>query len=101
MIKMTSDRILATPVVEEKTTGGLIIPETSKEKPQQATVVAIGPGRPGDRGQIIPMNVKVGDTILFTKYAGTEIKFNETDYVIMTQGDILAIVEDHPNDNNK
>ena len=78
---------------EEKTTGGLFIPDSAKEKPQRGTVIAIGPGRVTEDGKRQPMDVKVGDTILFDKYSGSKIKMNDEEYLIIREEDILGIVE--------
>ena len=78
---------------EEKTSGGLYIPDTAKEKPQQGTVVAAGPGRVTDDGKLQPMEVKVGDTILFDKYSGSKIMIDKEDYLIVREEDILGILE--------
>jgi chaperonin GroES len=78
---------------EEKTTGGLYIPDTAKEKPQKGTVVAVGPGRVTDDGKRQPMDVKVGDTILFEKYSGSKIRIDEEEYLIIREEDILGIIE--------
>lgn len=87
-IKPLGDRVLVEPSKqEEKTSGGIIIPDTAKEKPQKGTVVAIGNGTKDEK-----MEVKVGDTVLYGKYAGTELKLEAKDYLIMRQSDILAII---------
>lgn len=87
-IKPLADRVLVEPAVaEEKTAGGIIIPDTAKEKPQKGKVVAVGPGKKDE-----PMTVKVGDMVLYGKYAGTEISDNDNDYLIMRESDIVAIV---------
>ncbi|NCU35299.1 co-chaperone GroES [Candidatus Falkowbacteria bacterium] len=87
-IKPLADRVLIEPsVAEEKTAGGLIIPDTAKEKPQRGTVVAVGPGKKDE-----PMTVKEGDVVLYGKYAGTEISINNTNYLIMRESDVVAIV---------
>lgn len=78
---------------EEKTSGGLYIPDTAKEKPQKGTVVAVGPGKITDDGKRQPLDVKVGDTILFDKYSGSKIKVNDEEYLIVREEDILGIVE--------
>jgi len=78
---------------EEKTTGGLFIPETAKEKPQRGTIIEVGPGKITDDGKRQPMEVKVGDTILFDKYSGSKIKIDEEEYLIIREEDILGIVE--------
>jgi chaperonin GroES len=82
------DRVIVQPApAEEKTAGGIIIPDTAKEKPQRGTVIAAGPGKKDE-----PVTVKAGDTVLYGKYAGTEISIEGTDYLIMRESDILAIV---------
>jgi chaperonin GroES len=78
---------------EEKTSGGLFIPDTAKEKPQKGTVIAVGSGRITDDGKRQPMDVKVGDTILFDKYSGSKIKVDDEEYLIIREEDILGIVE--------
>ncbi len=77
---------------EEKTKGGIIIPDTAKEKPQEGRVIAVGPGKHED-GKVIPLDVKAGDKILFGKYAGTEIKLNGEEHLILREEDILGIIE--------
>ncbi len=87
-IKPLSDRVIVKPAqAEEKTAGGIIIPDTAKEKPQRGTVVAAGPGKKDE-----PVTVKVGDSVLYGKYSGTEITYEGSDYLIMRESDILAIV---------
>ena len=78
---------------EEKTVGGIIIPDTAKEKPQQARVIAVGKGRTLENGQVMPLTVKEGDRVLFGKYAGTEIKIDGDEHLIMREDDILAILQ--------
>ena len=78
---------------EEKTAGGIVLPETAKEKPQKAKVIAVGPGRTLDSGERAPVEVKAGDTILVGKYSGTEVKVEGEEYVIMRESDILAKFE--------
>jgi len=78
---------------EEKTRGGIIIPDTAKEKPQQGRVLAVGPGRRDDMGEVIPLDVRTGDKVLFAKYAGTEIKIDGEDRIILREDDVLAIVD--------
>jgi chaperonin GroES len=78
---------------EEKTSGGLFIPDTAKEKPQRGTVVAVGPGRITDDGKLQPVEVKVGDTILFEKYSGSKISIDEEEYLIIREEDILGKIE--------
>ena len=87
-IKPLADRVLIEPMAaEEKTASGIIIPDTAKEKPQKGTVKAVGPGTKDEK-----MDVKVGDVVLYGKYAGTELTIDKKDYIIMRQSDILAIV---------
>jgi chaperonin GroES len=93
-LKPLGDRLVVKPSEqEEKTPSGIILPETAKEKPQEGEVLAVGPGRYGDEDERIPMDVKVGDIVLFAKYAGTEIKMNDVKYLILKETDILAIVD--------
>ncbi|TAE48856.1 MAG: co-chaperone GroES [Cytophagales bacterium] len=92
-IKPLADRVVVEPAVaEEKTAGGIIIPDTAKEKPQRGQIVAIGEGKVAENGTLIKPQVKVGDTILYGKYAGTEITVEGKDYLIMREADIFAIV---------
>eukprot|EP00831_Metopus_contortus_P078182 TRINITY_DN7510_c0_g1_i2.p1 TRINITY_DN7510_c0_g1~~TRINITY_DN7510_c0_g1_i2.p1 ORF type:complete len:151 (-),score=22.43 TRINITY_DN7510_c0_g1_i2:168-620(-) len=89
-----SDRILVERVEEnEKTKGGIIIPDTAKEKPAEGKVVASGNGRMGEDGKLLPMDVKVGDRVLFSKYGGTEVNVDGIDYLIMRQDDVLGVVD--------
>ncbi|WP_341727896.1 co-chaperone GroES [Brooklawnia sp.] len=93
-IKPLEDRVLVEPLEAETTTAsGLVIPDTAKEKPQEGKVVAAGPGRIDDAGNRVPMDVKVGDVIIFSKYGGTEVRYNATDYLLLNARDILAVVE--------
>ncbi len=93
-IKPLNDRLLVLRVDEEaKSPGGIIIPDTAKEKPQRGKVVAAGPGKMDDDGQRTPMDVKVGDHILFSKYAGTEIKIDGVEHLFMSEDDILGVLE--------
>jgi chaperonin GroES len=78
---------------EEKTAGGIIIPDTAKEKPQEGKVIATGPGRTDADGKITPMEVKTDDKVLFSKYAGTEIKIDGVEHLIMREDDILCVIE--------
>ena len=78
---------------ETTTASGLVIPDSAQEKPQEATVVAVGPGRSDENGKRIPMDVAEGDVVIFSKYGGTEIKYSGQEYLILSQRDILAIVE--------
>jgi chaperonin GroES len=93
-IKPMNDRILVKPLEQqEEKIGGIIIPDTAKEKPQEGEVVAIGSGKIMENGQRQPMTVAVGNKILYGKYSGTEIKYQNADYLIMREDDILAIIE--------
>jgi len=93
-IKPLNDRVLVLREEEEqKSAGGIIIPDTAKEKPQRGKVVAVGPGKIGEDGKRIPMEVRVGDRVLFAKYAGSDIKLDEVEHVFMRQDDILSIIE--------
>ena len=88
------DRVLVRRVTaEEKTAGGIIIPDTAREKPQEGEVVAVGPGTLNDRGELRPLDVKAGDRILFGKWSGTEVKIDGEDLLIMKESDIMGIVE--------
>jgi len=78
---------------KEKSKSGLIIPDTAKEKPQEGKVVAVGKGKTTDEGKVLPLDVKAGDTVLYGKYSGTEIKLDDVDHLILGQDDILGIVE--------
>jgi len=93
-IKPLGDRVLIEPLREEKKRGGIILPDTvEKERPEKGKVVAVGPGKVDDNGKKIPMNVKKGDKVLFTKYGPNEIKVDEKEYLIAREEDILAIIE--------
>lgn len=93
-IKMLHDRILVLRTEEDqKTTGGIVIPDTAKEKPRKGKVVAAGPGKYNEKGKLIPLEVKKDDQVLFDKYAGTEIKLNNVEHLIMREDDILGIIE--------
>ncbi len=93
-LKPLGDRLVVEPQEkEERTASGIILPETAKEKPQEGTVLAAGPGRVDDDGKRLPMDVKVGDVVLYAKYAGTEVKINDKKLLILKESDILAIVE--------
>ncbi|QBF45215.1 co-chaperone GroES [Janibacter limosus] len=92
-IKPLEDRIVVQSVEAERTTAsGLVIPDTAKEKPQEGEVVAIGPGRFNDAGERVPMDIAVGDRVVYSKYGGTEIKHGGTEYLILSARDVLAIV---------
>jgi chaperonin GroES len=93
-LRPLQDRIIVKRVEEEtKTAGGLFIPETAKEKPQRGEIVAVGNGKKTEDGKVLPLDVKVGDVVLFGKYAGTEIKVDGNDFLMMREDDILAVVE--------
>ncbi len=94
-IRPLADRVIVKPsdAAESMTAGGIIIPDTAKEKPQEGQIVAVGPGRADDNGKIISMNVKVGDKVLYSKYGGTEIKYQGESYLIMSESDVLAVLE--------
>lgn len=91
-VKPLGDRILVKRVEEDEVKGGIIIPDTAKEKPQKGEVISVGSGKKDDSGKVIPMEVKEGDKILFGKYAGTEIKIDSEEYLIMREDDVLGIV---------
>ena len=93
-IRPLQDRLIVKRIEEEtKTAGGLIIPDTAKEKPQMGEIVAAGNGKKTDDGKVLPLDVKVGDKVLFGKYAGTEIKVEGQEYLMMREDDILGVVE--------
>ena len=93
-VKPLRENILIKRVEEEnKTAGGIILPDTAKEKPSEGVVIAIGEGRVTPDGKVLPMSIKVGDTVLFSKWTGTEIKVNGEPHLIVKEGDILAIIE--------
>ena len=77
---------------EEKTAGGIIIPDTAKEKPQQGEVIAVGPGGRDETGKLIPIDVKAGDRVLFGKWSGTEVKIDDEDYLIMKESDVMGVL---------
>ena len=92
-IKPLEDRVLVQPLEAETTTAsGLVIPDTAKEKPQEGKVVAAGPGRVDDKGVRVPMDVQVDDVVIFSKYGGTEVRYNGKDYLLLNARDILAVV---------
>ena len=92
-IKPLSDRVLVLRIEEEeKTSGGIILPDTAKEKPQEGKVIAVGPGKTDENGKILPMAVKKGDRILFGKYSGNEIQIDGVEHLIMQEDDILGII---------
>ena len=89
------DRVLVRRVeAEEKTAGGIIIPDTAKEKPQQGEVIAVGPGARNEAGQLVALDVKVGDRVLFGKWSGTEVKIDGEDLLIMKESDIMGVLEE-------
>ena len=93
-LKPLADRLVVEPLEQEEVTaGGIILPETAKEKPQQGKVVAAGTGRTDERGERVAMEVKVGDTVLYAKYSGTEVKMGGKKMLILRESDVLAIVE--------
>ena len=94
-LKPLGSRVVVEPIEQEDVTaGGIVLPETAKEKPQKGTVLSVGPGDRDDDGKYIPLDVKEGDKVLFAKYAGTDIKVEGTKLLIMKESDLLAIVEE-------
>jgi chaperonin GroES len=92
-IKPLADRVLVKPSkAEEKTASGIIIPDTAKEKPMQGEIVAVGKGRVADDGKVSPLELKVGDKVLYGKYSGTEVTFDGEEYLIMRESDVYAII---------
>jgi chaperonin GroES len=92
-IKPLEDRIVVRPsAAEQVTASGLVIPDTAQEKPQEAEVIAVGPGRVDDKGVRIPVDVSVVDMVIFSKYGGTELKYNNEEYLVLSARDVLAIV---------
>lgn len=88
-----ADRVLIKPKAREETTrSGIVLPDTAKEKPQEGTIIAAGPGRINEDGERVPMDVKVGDSVLYAKYAGTEYKIENEEHLIVKESDILAVV---------
>ena len=93
-LKPLGDRVVVKAIEEEeKTAGGIVLPDTAKEKPQKGEVIAVGTGKLLDNGERVPLEVKVGDKVIFAKYGGTEVKLNGTEYLILRESDILAISE--------
>ena len=93
-IRPLQDRVVAKRIEQtEEVRGGIIIPDTAKEKPQEAEVVAVGSGKLDDKGNRVPVDVKVGDRVLIGKYSGSEIKLDDNDYIILREDEILAVVE--------
>lgn len=92
-LKPLGDRVIVEPIEkEEVTAGGIVLPETAKEKPQEGVILAAGPGRLLDNGDRAPMEVKVGDKVIYAKYAGTEVKMGDKKYLILGEKDILAVI---------
>ena len=92
-LKPLADRVVVEPApAEDKSAGGIILPDTAQEKPQQGTVVAVGSGKVSDSGSLVEMTVKKGDKVLYGKYSGSEVTFDSVDYVIMRESDILAVL---------
>ena len=92
-LKPLEDRVVVEPKqAEDKTASGIILPDTAQEKPQEATIVAVGPGKASDSGNIVKMTVKIGDNVLYGKYSGTEVTVDGKEYLIMRESDILAIL---------
>jgi chaperonin GroES len=93
-LRPLADRVIIKPAAaEEKTKGGIILPDTAKEKPMQGERVAVGPGKVSDDGKVIALEVKVGDKVLYGKYSGTEVNLDDTEYLIMRESDIFAIIK--------
>jgi len=94
MLKPLADRLIVkATTAEEVTKGGIVLPDSAKEKPQEGEVIAVGPGRLLDSGKVAAMDVKVGDKVVYSKYGGTEIKLNGDEFVVLRQDDVLGIVE--------
>jgi len=94
LIKPLGDRVVVKPLpMEERTKGGIVLPDTAKEKPQKGEVVAVGPGRLLDNGQRVAIDLKAGDKVLYSKYAGNEVKIDDVEYLILRESDILGIIE--------
>ena len=93
-IRPLSDRVLVEPMKEsEVRKGGIIIPDSAKEKPQEGKVIEVGPGKRNEKGEIVPLNVKKGDRVLMPKYGGTEVKIEDKEYSLIREDDILGIIE--------
>ena len=94
VLKPLEDRIVVEPLeAEQVTASGLVIPDTAKEKPQEGKVLAVGPGRFDDKGVRVPVDVKVGDVVLYSKYGGTEVKYSGEEYLVLSARDVLAVIE--------
>ena len=93
-IQPLEDRIVIQVLESEQTTAsGIVIPDTAKEKPQEGTVIAVGPGRIDDKGNRVPIDVKVGDTVIYSKYGGTEVKYAGEEYLVLSARDVLAVID--------
>jgi chaperonin GroES len=94
VLKPLEDRIVVEPLeAEQVTASGLVIPDTAKEKPQEGKVISVGPGRFDDKGVRVPIDVKVGDVVLYSKYGGTEVKYSGQEYLVLSARDVLAVIE--------
>ena len=94
VLKPLEDRIVVQPLeAEQVTASGLVIPDTAKEKPQEGKVLAVGPGRFDDKGARVPVDVQVGDGVLYSKYGGTEVKYSGEEYLVLSARDVLAVIE--------
>jgi chaperonin GroES len=94
VLKPLEDRIVVEPLeAEQVTASGLVIPDTAKEKPQEGKVLSVGPGRFDDKGVRIPVDVQVGDVVLYSKYGGTEVKYSGQEYLVLSARDVLAVIE--------
>ena len=94
VLKPLEDRIVVSPLeAEQVTASGLVIPDTAKEKPQEGKVIAVGPGRVDDKGVRVPVDVQVGDVVLYSKYGGTEVKYSGEVYLVLSARDVLAVIE--------
>jgi chaperonin GroES len=94
VLKPLEDRIVVSPLeAEQVTASGLVIPDTAKEKPQEGKVIAVGPGRVDDKGARVPVDVQVGDIVLYSKYGGTEVKYSGEEYLVLSARDVLAVIE--------
>ena len=94
VLKPLEDRIVVEPLeAEQVTASGLVIPDTAKEKPQEGKVLAVGPGRFDDKGARVPVDVQVGDVVLYSKYGGTEVKYSGEEYLVLSARDVLAVIE--------
>jgi chaperonin GroES len=94
VLKPLEDRIVVQPLeAEQVTASGLVIPDTAKEKPQEGKVLAVGPGRFDDKGTRVPVDVQVGDVVLYSKYGGTEVKYSGEEYLVLSARDVLAVIE--------